>query len=92
MTQLKLKNPADLDKWISQNNGIIEFEFPGSLLDNYLISCKRGVAAVWETYRNSNASDFMILFAPYTEKEYADKIHEEFMEKFDEYEKEFCLE
>ncbi len=48
--------------WLYQNDGEIIEEITGCLLDNYLIGCKGGVAAAYETYRNCWTSVYTIKF------------------------------
>ena len=59
----KFRLNMSLEKWIHQNAGeIIDF-VEGCLLDNYLISCKNGTAAVLETYLNPNSSGYTVYFS-----------------------------
>ena len=43
-----LIEPASLDKWLSQNDGEIINCVEGVLQDNYLVSTRRGIAAIYE--------------------------------------------
>lgn len=92
MTQMKLKNPADLEKWLYQNKAEIADCFDGCLLDNYLAETPRGYAAIYETYRNPNASDYTIFFAPYAETENGNRIINDFYKRLNDYEKEYNTE
>ena len=48
--------------WLSQNKAeTIDFS-EGSLLDNSILSCKHGIAFIFEKYRNPNASDYYMYF------------------------------
>lgn len=62
MKKQYLLNPLHFDKWFHQNNACIEEFSEGCLLDNYLLSVKRGYALVQEHYVNSNMSDYLITF------------------------------
>jgi len=57
----------DLQKWLHQNgvteNGYLEF-VEGCLLDNMIVQTKRGYAAIYESYQNSNSSVYRIEFQP----------------------------
>ena len=70
---------VDLDKWLYQN-GIKENDLEyvdvieGCLVDNYLISCKNGLAMLKEHYLNSWTSDYILSFARYGDKEAVDKV------------------
>ena len=52
----------DLDRWIKQNAGEYSDYCEGCLLDNYVISCKRGTAFVYEKYLNSNSSGYIAFY------------------------------
>lgn len=56
-------NPAYLNKWIKQNGGSIIDMLDGSLLDDYLIECKRGAAVIREHYINPNLSGYTVIFS-----------------------------
>lgn len=81
-------NPCKFDLWVKQNNASYTGNyFPGCLLDNFVMDCKRGYAFFYEHYVNSNASDYIVYFIPYKagedhEKEY-DLLWAEFIEKED---------
>lgn len=56
-------SPAQMAKWMHQNRAectgdIVE----GSLLDNFMLACKNGYAAVYERYVNPNMSTYEIHF------------------------------
>lgn len=52
-----------LDKWLHQNKAEYTGDFvEGVLLDNFVVMTKRGFAAVYEKYLNSNASGYEIHF------------------------------
>lgn len=56
----------DLQKWLHQNgadDGCLEF-VEGCLLDNMIVQTKRGYAAIYESYQNSNSSVYRIEFQP----------------------------
>ena len=51
-------NPFQLEKFMHQNNAEYTGDyFPGCLLDNFIIACKRGYAFIYNHYLN-----FPILF------------------------------
>lgn len=58
-------SPKNLDKWVYQNKAKYEEVFEGCLLNNYLITCKRGYAAVYEKVVNEWSSTFIVFFQPY---------------------------
>lgn len=51
-----------LEMWIHQNEGIVDDVIEGSLLDNLLVYCKRGVAIIKERYVNEWSSNYHIYF------------------------------
>lgn len=54
-------NCAELDKWIHQNRAQYTGDFvDGCLLDNFVLSCKRGFAAVYEHYLNPGQSNYRV--------------------------------
>ena len=55
-------NPVFFDKWFYQNKGEYMDYVEGTLLDNYLIETKRGIALVSEHYLNPNLSDYLVTF------------------------------
>lgn len=64
MTVFKL-NALQYEKWIHQNNASVEDIVEGCLLDSVLVQCSGGVAAIFETYQNSNSSVFTVYFGRY---------------------------
>lgn len=62
MKQYKL-NPGILDKFIYQNKAEIVDCIDGVLLDDLLFYTRRGMIALFETYVNSNMSDFTVYFS-----------------------------
>lgn len=79
-------NPCFYNKWEYQQREDkeiecgCEFMCDGVLLDNFLISCKNGIALLNEHYLNHNLSDYLVTFARYNDKDGVDEI-------FDIYEK-----
>lgn len=73
-------NPHNLEKWIHQNAGEIDEIVEGCLLDNLLIACKRGYAALYEKYVNTNESTYEGYFQPYKD---GYNVADEFYTKFD---------
>lgn len=66
-------NPAQFEKWKHQNAAdYTDDYFPGCLLDNFVLSCRRGYAFLYEHYVNSNMSNYHVKFLPYKapQKEY----------------------
>ena len=61
-----LRLDADkLEKWMHQNKADFTGDYiEGCLLDNFVISTKRGYAAVYENYVNTWTSDYYIEFQP----------------------------
>ena len=89
MTNLYL-NPLHLNKWMHQNGAVYTGNFfPGVLLDNFILDCKRGYAFVYEHYLNPNSSDYLITFFPYKkikkESVSYDRLWCEFLIKEEEY-------
>ena len=54
----------NLEAWMLQNRANYIDECEGSLLDNYVLSCKRGTAFIFERYLNSNSSGYECYFIP----------------------------
>lgn len=83
-----------LDKWLEQNkyNSNVDYiDFAdGCLLDNYIVSCKRGTAFIFESYVNSQCSDYTIYFLSAKKADNADnktlmdKLYQRFNELIDE--------
>lgn len=58
-------DPTNLEKWMRQNKAKYTGTFiEGCLLDNFVLVCKRGFAAVYERYVNCWTSNYMIEFQP----------------------------
>ena len=58
--------PANLEKWIHQNEGIYTGMFvDGCLLDNFVLGCKRGFAIFYESVVNCWTSRYKVVFVPY---------------------------
>lgn len=58
--------PRELKKWQSQNKAVCSGDFcDGCLLDNFVLFCKRGVAAVYEHYVGPWSSNYRVEFEPY---------------------------
>lgn len=56
-------NPRNLEKFIYQNAGEIVDCLDGCLLDDLLLYTRRGLVAIFESYVNSNQSDFTVYFS-----------------------------
>lgn len=62
LTKLRI-SPKNLEKWMHQNEAKYTGVFvEGCLLDNFVLVCKRGFAAVYEHYLNCWSSDYLIEF------------------------------
>lgn len=62
ITTLRI-SPKELEKWMHQNRAEHTGSFvEGSLLDNFVLICKRGFAAVYEHYLNSWSSEYLVEF------------------------------
>lgn len=59
----------NLDKWQAQNNAECIDYAAGCLLDNLVMSCKRGIAFLFEEYVNEWTSCYHVYFVPYKEQE-----------------------
>lgn len=58
-------SPAAFDCWMHQNHAIYSGEYvSGCLLDNFVVCTKRGYAAIYEHYLNTNSSDYLVEFQP----------------------------
>lgn len=62
--------PDDLDKWMHQNKAKYTGAFvEGCLLDNFVLVCKRGFAAVYECHLNEWSSTYQVEFEAGTAQE-----------------------
>ena len=52
----------DLDKFIKQNHAEYIECIEGCLVDNYMLSCKRGTAFIYEEYLNANSSGYTLYY------------------------------
>lgn len=52
----------NFDKFFYQNKCEYMDSFEGCLLDNYMLSCKNGIAFVYEHYLNPNSSNYLVKF------------------------------
>jgi len=58
--------PADLEKWIYQNDASYTGMFvEGCLLDSFVLECRRGFAFVYEHFLNTWSSNYRVVFIPY---------------------------
>lgn len=56
---------TELKKWMHQNKAEYTGDcVEGCLLDNFVLACKRGFAAVYEHTLNCWTSDYIVEFAP----------------------------
>ena len=80
MTIFLLK--GDINKWLHQNQAEYTGDFfEGCLLDNFIVSCKNGIAALYEQYSNCWSSCYEVHFGR-TEKEKR-KIYDEFYRRME---------
>lgn len=80
MTIFLLK--GDINKWLHQNEAEYTGDFfDGCLLDNFVVSCKNGIAALYEHYSNCWSSCYEVHFGR-TEKEKR-KIYDEFYRRME---------
>jgi hypothetical protein len=61
MTKFYL-NPRTLEKWQHQNGAYCDDMIEGNLLDNMLLDCKNGYAALYEHYVNCWTSNYLVIF------------------------------
>ena len=72
-------NPCELEKWMYQNKADYTGDyFEGCLLDNFIVSTKNGIAAIYEHYVNSNQSDYLVKFG--RDREGRFQVYDEFTE------------
>lgn len=72
----------DEDKWMHQNDAQFTGAFfDGVLLDNFVLSCKRGYAAVYEHHVNEWTSNHVCRFAPYKDRKAVDALWSEFYDR-----------
>lgn len=56
---------GNLAKWMHQNGAEYTGDYlEGCLLDNFIVSTRRGYAAIYEKYVNPNLSEYYIEFEP----------------------------
>lgn len=69
------------EKWMHQNGAEFTGAYvEGTLLDNYILQCKRGWCAVYERYATPNSSYHEFRFVPYSDQRGCDELWAEFME------------
>lgn len=62
--------PKELEKWMHQNQAQYVGTFiPGVLLDNFVVACKRGFAAVYEHPLNEWTSNYRVEYEPQSAQE-----------------------
>ena len=82
MEEIKIKSYIlrDLEKWMKQNKAeYTGMFFEGCLLDNFMLSTKRGYAAIYEKYVNANCSEYLMKFAAYKNMKAVDLLFSEFI-------------
>lgn len=71
----------DEKKWMHQNGAEFTGAYvEGTLLDNYILQCRRGWCAVYERYATPNNSYHEFRFTPYSDQTECDALWAEFME------------
>jgi len=76
----------DRGKWAYQNRALYTGAFfEGSLLDNFILACKRGYVAVYESYVNPNQSEYIYKFAAYKDHRAVAELWSEFLKRKEEY-------
>lgn len=78
----RVRNP---EKWRHQNNAHTLDYYEGSLIDNFLLGCKRGFCAVYECYVNSNMSEHLYIFVPYDDETSCKELVNQFTDRRREY-------
>lgn len=58
---------SDIDKWVYQNSAEPVEVIDGSLIDNVVYSCRRGVAFVYEECLNCWSSGYLMKFISYSD-------------------------
>lgn len=88
MTIIKTGRGFNFEKWFHQNKGEYGGDFvEGVLLDSFTVVTKRGVAAFYDTFVNTNESCYTIKFGSFKSGE-ADKVLADFMDFEDRCERE----
>ena len=65
VTCFRINPGAAFEKWMYQNGAEYAGDYvEGCLLDNFVVSTRRGFAAVYENYVSEWASDYYIEFQP----------------------------
>lgn len=65
VTLFELSPGREFERWMHQNGA--EYAGPyvdGVLLDSFVVSTRRGYAAIYETYRNEWTSTYTVTFQP----------------------------
>lgn len=71
---------TDIEKWLHQNRAEYTGDFfEGCLLDNFIVTCKNGVAACYEHYCNEWSSCYEIHFGRISDD--INAIYKEFYER-----------
>ncbi len=61
MTTFKIYGEAEMEKWMVQNNAVYTGDFiDGSLLDNFSVWVKRGMAIITECFENYWSSSYLV--------------------------------
>jgi hypothetical protein len=77
---MKVFRVNDEEKWMHQNEAKYTTAYvEGTLLDNYILECKRGWCAVYERYATPNSSYHEFRFAPFKNQRECDELWAEFM-------------
>lgn len=63
MVKSFILNPQKLDMWLHQNQAEYTGDFlPGSLLDEFVVATKNGIAAIYEKYVGPYTSHYRVEF------------------------------
>ena len=64
MTKFIIRSNKNMNIWLHQNKAeTVDFR-EGCLTDNFIVSTKRGYAAIFEHYLNSWSSGYLVEFEP----------------------------
>lgn len=75
--------PQNLEKWLHQNKAdYLGDYFDGVLLDNFTVMTKKGYAAIYENFVNTNQSDYLVEFASFKN---SDRIFNKWNKVIDDY-------
>lgn len=80
---------GEMSKWIHQNNAECTGDYVEDVLANsFMLTCKRGTAAVYSHYLNPWSSDYLVLFVPYSDEKRTNQLYDDFYKYVENCEKE----